>query len=95
MIEAIHDQLFAVLRDLLHSRDICQKLHALSSRDCSNLVFQLLRNAKVLNRIESFHALSVGVVIVSVRLNMTTLRLSAKNWVYVGSIFVPVAVPEL
>ena len=48
LIETIHDQLFAVLRDLLHSRDISQDLHALSSRDCSNLVFQLLRNAKVL-----------------------------------------------
>ena len=48
LIETIHDQLFAVLRDLLHSRDICHDPHALSSRDCSNLVFQLLRNAKVL-----------------------------------------------
>ena len=47
LIETIHDQLFAILRDLLHSRDICQDLHALSSRDCSNLVFQLLRNAKI------------------------------------------------
>ncbi len=48
LIETIHDQLFAVLRDLLHSRDICQDPHVLPSRDCSNLVFQLLRNAKVL-----------------------------------------------
>ncbi len=48
LIETIHDQLFAVLRDLLHSRDIMQDVHALSSRECSNLVFQLLRNAKVL-----------------------------------------------
>ena len=48
LIETIHDQLFAVLRDLSHSSDIRQDLHALSSRDCSNLVFQLLRNAKVL-----------------------------------------------
>ena len=48
MIETIHDQLFAVFRDLLHSRDIMQDVHALSSRECSNLVFQLLRNAKVL-----------------------------------------------
>ncbi len=48
LIETIHDQLFAILRDLLHSRDICQDLRALSSRECSNLVFQLLRNAKIL-----------------------------------------------
>ena len=48
LIETIHDQLFAVLRDLLHSRDSSQNLNALSPRDCSNLVFQLLRNAKVL-----------------------------------------------
>ena len=48
LIETIHDQLFAVLRDLLHSRDSSQNLNALSPRDCSNLVFQILRNAKVL-----------------------------------------------
>ena len=48
LIETIHDQLFAVLRDLLHSRDISHHLQTLSPYDCSNLVFQLLRNAKVL-----------------------------------------------
>ena len=48
LIETIHDQLFAVLRDLLHSRDLCQASQQLSPNECSNLVFQLLRNAKVL-----------------------------------------------
>lgn len=48
LIETIHDQLFAVLRDLLHSRDLCQESQQLSPNECSNLVFQLLRNAKVL-----------------------------------------------
>jgi predicted Rossmann-fold nucleotide-binding protein len=48
LIETIHDQLFAVLRDLLHSRDLCQDPRELLPNECSNLVFQLLRNAKVL-----------------------------------------------
>ena len=48
LIETIHDQLFAVLRDLLHGRDLCQGSRELSPAECSNLVFQILRNAKVL-----------------------------------------------
>ena len=48
LIETIHDQLFAVLRDLLHGRGLCQGPRELSSAECSNLVFQILRNAKVL-----------------------------------------------
>jgi predicted Rossmann-fold nucleotide-binding protein len=48
LIETIHDHLFAVLRDLLHSRDLCQNVSELGPVECSNLVFQILRNAKVL-----------------------------------------------
>lgn len=47
LIETIHDHLFAVLRDLLHSRNLCQNPSELGSAECSNLIFQILRNAKV------------------------------------------------
>ena len=48
LIETIHDHLFAVLRDLLHSRDLCQSPSELEPAEISNLVFQILRNTKVL-----------------------------------------------
>jgi pyrimidine/purine-5'-nucleotide nucleosidase len=48
LIETIHDHLFAVLRDLLHSHELCQYPSNLESTECSNLIFQILRNAKVL-----------------------------------------------
>ena len=48
LIQTIHDHLFAVLRDLLHSRDLCLNPSKLEPAECSNLVFQILRAAKVL-----------------------------------------------
>ena len=48
LIETIHDHLFSVLRDLLHSRDLGRHLDQLTGPDSADLVFQILRNAKVL-----------------------------------------------
>ncbi len=48
LIETIHDQLFAVLRDLLHGRDPSRGMTQQSSDDSTDLVFQILRNAQVL-----------------------------------------------
>ena len=49
LIETIHDHLFSVLRDLLHSRDLSRHLEQLTGPESADLVFQILRNAKVLD----------------------------------------------
>jgi len=54
LIETVHDHLFAVLRDLLYSRDLCQNPSELRPVECSDLVFQILRNAKVLESNREF-----------------------------------------
>tara|TARA_B100001093_G_scaffold367311_1_gene352189 strand:+ start:834 stop:2231 length:1398 start_codon:yes stop_codon:yes gene_type:complete len=49
LIETIHDHLFSVLRDLLHSSDLHIYPDQLTRPESADLVFQILRNAKVLD----------------------------------------------
>ena len=49
LIETIHDHLFSVLRDLLHGRDLRTQFNQLTGSESADLVFQILRNAKVLD----------------------------------------------
>ena len=49
LIETLHDHLFSVLRDLLHGRDLGRHLDQLTGPNSTDLVFQILRNAKVLD----------------------------------------------
>lgn len=48
LIETVHDHLFTVLRDLIHVRHLLSDPNAPDGLDATNLVFQILRNAKVL-----------------------------------------------
>ena len=79
LIETIHDHLFSVLRDLLHSRDLGRHLDQLTGSDSADLVFQILRNAKVLDSTENCHALSAGAVTALVNPSTTMRKPSVRN----------------